>query len=290
MIWIIIIVVVLITLGVLTFLLPELNFTRAVASSQVSGPWDLSKGPSTVPASNQNIAGNFLSSQKSMFRIFYYVKGMPRTGNAIDSSVDSNSNYDEQTNTYKICRLSSTTTCTHPGFWPLVSFGSDFKIELLQAPDASRPGLAKTQLVIKTVSVTGSTTTNYIETFPLPDFPLQKWVMLTVSREGSTFDVYYNNQLQASVKTTNVPALSATDITVSAGTGIGQAQWLMSATNSITISDVAKDFSLNADTKGEPLQQIIPSFTGLSLCPSGNCFKGPSVRPANPLVAWQTSY
>jgi hypothetical protein len=286
MIWIIIIVVVLITLGVLTFLLPELNFTRALASSQVSGPWDLSQGPSTVPASNQNIAGNFLSNQKSMFRIFYYVKGMPRTGNAVDSSVDSNSNYDEHTNAYKICSLSQTATCTHPGFWPLVSFGSDFKIELLQAPDASRPGLAKTQLVIKTASATN----NYIETFALPDFPLQKWVMLTVSREGSTFDVYYNNQLQASIKTTNVPSLSATDIKVSEGTGIGQAQWLMSATNSVIISDVAKDFSLNTDTKGEPLQQILPSLTGLSLCPSGNCFKGPSVRPANPLVAWQTSY
>jgi hypothetical protein len=289
MIWIIIIVVVLITLGVLTFLLPELNFTRALESSQVSGPWDLSKGPTRVPASNQNIAGNFLSNQKSMFRIFYYVKGMPRTGNAVDS-VDVNSNYDQQTNTYKICTLSQGATCTHPGFWPLVSFGSDFKIELLQAPDASRPGLAKTQLVIKTASVTRSTTTNYIETFTLPDFPLQKWIMLTVSREGSRFDVYYNNQLQASIKTTNVPSLSATDITVSEGTGIGQAQWLMSATNSIIISDVAKDFSLNTDTKGQPLQQIIPSFTGISLCPSGNCFKGPSVRPANPLVAWQTSY
>jgi hypothetical protein len=285
MIWVIVIVVVLITLGILLFLLPELSFTRAVTSSKVSGPWDLSN-KDIVPATNQNIAGNFLSNQRSTLRIFYIVRGLPRTSRVVDAALTPS--YDSTTNTYGICTLTAAepTKCDHPEFWPLLSFGSDFRIELLQAPDASRQGAAMAQLVIKT----SSATKQYIETFPLPEFPFQKWVMLTLSREGSTFDVYYNNQLQASIKTSHVPSFSATDVTVSSGTGLGTAQWLTSSTNSVTISDVAKDYSLNTDTKGQPLQGMLPSLTGLNLCPSGGCFKGPSVRPANPLIAWQTAY
>jgi hypothetical protein len=76
------------------------------------------------------------------------------------------------TNNYDICD-NTNNQCVHKGFTKLLTFGSVFSIELLQAPDASRPNLPKTQVCIQTVKNTSTGNTNYIETFPIQPFPIQ---------------------------------------------------------------------------------------------------------------------
>jgi hypothetical protein len=145
------------------------------------------------------------------------------------------------------------------------------------------------EMCIRDRQTTNQTGKSYIETFPLPPFPQQKWVMLTLSHEGSKYDVYYNGQLAASIKTTNVPKPTATRLALSNGTFTGRASYLLSKTSAMSASEVASDYSTNTNTLGEPYDSLFPSLN-LNLCPSGNCFSGPSVRPSNPLVVWKSEY
>lgn len=171
----------------------------------------------------------------------------------------------------------------------MLKFDSSFFIELLQAPDASRPNLPKTQVCIQTTKNTTTGNTVYLETFPIPPLPLQKWVMITISREGHRFDIYYNDQLQASIKTTNVPYLTATNATLANRNIRGVAKYPKAEASFSTPQDVSADFSSLTDTRGEPLDSLLPVSLP-SLCPSGDCFSGPKVKPANPLVDWKTDY
>ena len=280
-IWLIAALVIIVTIYALAVF-----FTPKVTTSSSTGPWilDGNQGSTNQVTNNGPYVSNFLRNQSSSIRIFYYIQSLPRTASIYDTSTNT-ANFNSTTDSFDICD-NTNGACVHPGFAKLLQFDTSLWIELLQAPDASRPGLPKTQLCIQTTNQTGKP---YLETFPLPPFPQQKWVMLTLSHEGSKYDVYYNGQLAASVKTTNVPKPTATKLALSDGTFTGRASYLLSKTTSMTASEVSSDYSTNTNTLGEPYDSLFPSLN-LNLCPSGNCFSGPSVRPSNPLVVWKSDY
>ena len=271
---------------IITIYALNIFFTPKITTASDPGPWilDGNQGASSQVTNNHTYAANFLKNQSSSFRVFYYIQSMPRTAAVYDTTTNV-ANFNSTTDSFDVCD-NTAGTCVHPGFAKLLQFDTSLWIELLQAPDASRPGLPKTQLCIQTTDQTGK---SYIETFALPSFPQQKWVMLTLSHEGSKYDVYYNGHLAASVKTVNVPKPTATKLALSDGTFTGRASYLLSATTPLTASQVASDFKSNTDTLGQPYDSLFPSLN-INLCPSGNCFTGPSVRPSNPLVIWKSDY
>lgn len=291
--WLIAVGILILTFGLLAFVYPSAhNITfNTKYYSTTNETWDLKKKVTMTDISGATVDQ---ISQTNTFRIFYNIKTVPRTATTVDCTIPASTapNFDCTTNTYNICTVSSTNTCAHPEFMPLLSFGNSLWIELLQAPDASRQGLAKTQLCVQTMNFVNGQQVIYLETFPLPNFPLQKWIMLTLIREGPKFDVYYNNQLQASIKTTNAPYFTATSYTISPGImGLsGTATQIFQKAGAYTPDDVAADYATNTDTTGKPLLPTFTSFTGFSLCPSGNCFTAPTIRPANPLVTWSSPY
>lgn len=280
-IWFIAALVIIVTIYAFSIFL-----TPKVTTSSNPGPWilDGNQGSTTQVDNNGTYVSNFLKNQSSSFRIFYYIQSLPRTASIYDTTTNT-ANFNPTTDSFDICDATAG-TCVHPGFAKLLQFDTSLWIELLQAPDASRPGLPKTQLCIQTTNETGK---SYIETFPLPPFPQQKWVMLTLSHEGSKYDVYYNGHLAASVKTANVPKPTASKLALSDGTFTGRTSYLLSKTTAMTAAEVASDYANNTNTLGEPYDSLFPSLN-LNLCPSGNCFSGPSVRPSNPLVVWKSDY
>jgi len=271
---------------ILTIYALDVFFTPKITTSTDPGPWilDGNQASTNWVTNDATYVRNFLKNQSSSFRIFYYIQSLPRTASVYDTATNT-ANFNPNTDSFDVCD-NTNGACVHPGFAKLLQFDTSLWIELLQAPDASRPGLPKTQLCIQTTDQTGKP---YIETFALPPFPQQKWVMLTLSHEGSKYDVYYNGHLAASVKTTNVPKPTAIKLALSNGTFTGRASYLLSKTSAMTASEVASDYANNTNTLGEPYDSLFPSLN-LNLCPSGNCFSGPSVRPSNPLVVWKSDY
>jgi hypothetical protein len=279
--WFIAAFVVLLTLGILYLGIPSL----ATKSEGNDGPWDLSKGPA-IPTENTD---QFANSLNSSLRVFYYIDTLPRTNAALlDGSTPS---YNTQTNTFDICDKSTGNTCAHPGFVKLLNISDSFYIELLQAPDASRPGLPKTQFVIQTQSIQKVSNVNtlktYLETFTLPEFPIQKWVMLTVVRNGNRINIFYNNRLIFSKNTRYVPFILPGGGNFSVPQIRGTAKYLKTKDSITSQSEVNTDYSQIADTRGEPVEKLFEKMN-ITLCPSGTCFSGPQIRPANPLIEWSS--
>lgn len=281
-VWILAAVIALITLGVLVFFVPTLG----IKEEQTYGPWTLGTADAKLES---NIVTTFLGNLNSTLRVFYYVQSIPRTNTTFSYAQDMPPNFNSKTNTFDVC-VNSNGDCVHQGFIPLLKLGDSLMIEMLQAPDASRPGLPKTQLCIQTTRNTGTTNTTYLETFSLPPFPLQKWVMLTLVRRGNSFDVYYNDTLVATHRTLYAPNLIATAGTFADESVRGQTKYLMAKNEPQSASDVSSDYLRLANPKGEPYEPMFPALNLPMFCPSGDCFRGPQVRPANPLVDWRTNY
>ena len=194
-------------------------------------------------------------------------------------------------------------------------------LEVLPAPDAGRQGKVMTQLAVRTkttVDASGNPLVidasgarpnfkSVFEFLALPPIPTQKWVMVTISREGRRFDVYYDGNLVLSQKTLfNIATTSDTagiNVGNSAFSGYGAGfDFAGSVTSGL---EVSAKYSLRSDTRGAPRVSLPSDVTTIatnsagaatsgiklpSLCPTGGCFTGPTVRPAQPWLDWETSY
>jgi hypothetical protein len=281
-VWILAALIALLTMGILLFFVPTLG----IKEEQNYGPWILGTGDAKIASPFVTTFNNNLNSS---LRVFYYVKSIPRTNTSFSYGENVPPNFNSKTNTFDVC-VNTNGQCVHQGFIPLLKLGDSLMIEMLQAPDASRPGLPKTQLCIQTTRNTGTTNTNYLETFPLPPFPLQKWVMLTLVRRGNSFDIYYNDTLVATHRTLYAPNLNSTAGTFADTSVRGQTKYLMAKNEALSASNVRAEYLRLADPKGEPYEPMFPPLNLPMFCPSGECFRGPQVRPANPLVDWRTDY
>jgi hypothetical protein len=195
-----------------------------------------------------------------------------------------------------------------------MTIGDTCFLEILPAPDAGRQGKAMTQLAVRTkttvdasgnpliIDASGSRANfqSVFEFLTLPPIPTQKWVMITISREGRRFDVYYNDALVLSQKTLFNIAMTADTTGIIAGNSAfsGYCAGFDFKGDTISGSEVYATYSKLSDTRGAPYVNLptdanAPVTGGVtipSLCPTGGCFPGPTVRPAQPWLDWETSY
>ena len=187
--------------------------------------------------------------------------------------------------------------CVHSGYTPMFNLSDVAKLEILTAPDASRQGMAMSHLVIKTITKgAGGTPQVYIETLRLPPISLQKWIMVTVAREGRRFDVYYNDTIVLSQKTMYMPISDPSytnmkGVTSGSNTLKGELALMNLYNYRLSSLDVSAKYREYADTRGHPrIPQSITGNYSVNLCPSGGCFDMPVIKPASPMYEWTSSY
>lgn len=285
----------------------------------------------------------FQSSSSSCFQGFFYLETLQKTGIATPCTTSSTDDSLPNCNTgrYGLCACrgvnnNDCSNCDHKGYIPLVSMNDKvILLEVLGAPDASRQGKASVQLCVKTQSSgsledssgnplnpekypkdpTGRNIDDlhsgvYIETFVLPPIPFQKWIMITINREGRRFDIYYNDVLVLS-KLTSAPIYPTTisDAILVGNQMINGSTGFFSIYNtSQTASFIQNQYKTLTNTRGSPLFNEAPSdiaFTKLSLdrlstgvglpslpslCENGDCITSPSMPPSKPFYDWETNY
>jgi hypothetical protein len=187
--------------------------------------------------------------------------------------------------------------CVHSGYTPMFNLSDVAKLEILTAPDASRQGMAMSHLVIKTITKgAGGTPQVYIETLRLPPISLQKWIMVTVAREGRRFDVYYNDTIVLSQKTMYMPISDPSytnmkGVTSGSNTLKGELALMNLYNYRLSSLDVSAKYREYADTRGHPrIPQSVTGNFSVNLCPSGGCFDMPVIKPASPMYEWTSSY
>jgi len=282
---------------------------------------------------------NFQQNESCSFQGFFYLESLQKTGTTTPCTTSASDPTLPNCNTgrYSLCSCigANCSSCVHQGYIPIVDINNVIVLEGLGAPDASRQGKASVQLTIKTQS-SGDINDNsgnalnpvkyakdsagnssddtkseiYIETFVLPPLPFQKWTMITISREGRRFDIYYNNSLVLSKHTTaNIFHVSANKDIKVGNSRLNGSSGFFNIYNTIqSAKSIEEQYNSLTTTKGSPLFENNPpdiAFTKLSLdrlssgpglpnipslCSSGDCISSPHIAPAKPYYNWNTNY
>lgn len=334
--------------GLITFIIIFIFFTLYPIQTNVSklvqkeGPYNLNNIETKLYDDNSD----FIKNNSVTFQGFFYLENKQKSPMYTPCSTTDPSKPNCDTGRYALCSCeeSDCSKCDHKGYYPLINLNGVVIAEIMNVPDASRQGKALIQLKIRTQSSgrisdnsgntynpdmnsrdTGNTrdTLNssdeissnnlgkyqYIETFVLPNVPYYKWFMLTISREGRRFDIYYNDQLILSKYTsTNIYNDTVSNPTIKIGDRYldGQAGLITLYPNILSASDIATTYSSMINTRGSPLFKLttptfvlgtnVPSLDRLnqinvpSLCPSGDCLVKPTNPPSKPFYEWSTEY
>ncbi len=269
-------------------------FTTAKQNPLTNEPVLLEKG---VSVGSTNESQRFLRGNSSTFQLFTYIIPGQRTGQVTVCDTKPGGDPSCTTERYGLCACEKAdcTPCYHKAYSNLINIGNVVKIEVLTAPDASRPKQASAQLTVRTTGIPPGKTQTQInmETFALPTIPFQKWVFITISREGRRFDIYYNDSLVFSKRTQYSLDTSAGSSPILAGqadfTGVAVLPAVIDGR--MSIQDVAKSFKSKANTNGEPMiPMTLDIFKKINPCPGGACLRPPTVRPASPLYDWDSQY
>jgi len=296
----------LIILGVALYFI--LRPKTVLTTTLKKGPFSLSSKSDILTVSDFSsavIANSFYIDGQGTFQCFIFLDSFARTGGHVDCipssrttgslpSINDNSPSCD-TGLYPICKCSSINdcgNCTHEGYQTVFTIHGVYALELMNVPDASRPNAIGAQLTVRT-SNTGIT---QVETIPLPPIEHQKWVMLTITKNGRRIDVYYNNTLVSSSKLQNIPSTFSNDIPLNIGNTLlsGKIGALTFLPNHQSINDVSAEYAKSVNTRGDPNMFITtvssssydvkerPENSILSsLCLDGSCMTFPKIGEPN---------
>lgn len=333
--WVIVGLVLVAAVLLIFYYSPSLFKSSILATA--AGPFKLSSEAVVTTATQ---AESYYKGADGAFQGFVYLNALNRTGSYAPCGTNPNQPSCEN-GKFAPCTCDPSTgdcaVCAHPGYSSVINIAGVVGIEVLLAPDASRQGKAMAQLIVKTEGPpvtpagasgpsgpTGATPASrapsgnqlYIETFRLPDLTIQQWTMLTVSREGRRFDIFYNDKLVLSQKTMYMPVKEYTKtnlkgVTSGAKSLGGELCLVTLYAYRLNSMAVAGHYKSLADTRGTPLIAtkessdalgLVPSHAlsvmdtlstnlpSVRLCPEGGCFGGPAIRPATPLYDAITPY
>jgi hypothetical protein len=272
---------------------------NAQKQTTIKGPFKLQEGKEVADTkSSQIILSN---GNTGTFQAFVYPVMFQRTGQlslCSDGSTPQPGEPDCNSGRFGICACDKTdcSRCKHVGYVNLINISNVVRLEILNAPDASRRNAALVQLVVRTLRNNATTNDTEVveETIALPMIPLQKWTMITISREGRRYDIYYNASLVSSKRTEHVLDVGSAvgPILVGDKNMQGSIAYVDISDARSSASQVAYNYSRLADTTGQPyiMKGDIRLTDYIPVCDGGACLKGPSVRPSSPLMDWDTQY
>ena len=256
-------------------------------------------------------ANVYLKGGAGTFSCFIYLDNMARTGSAVDCGTRPNQP-SCATGLFDPCKCTSQidcTNCAHVGYKTLFSLYGVYRFEILNVPDASRPNSVSAQLVVQTETMGVSGRESYLETLSLPTLPLQKWIMITIGKEGRRVDVYYNDRIVSSSKMLHMIATMSPTGTICEGgadglSGVIAVMRMSEFAKPVPV--VAAEYTSLTDTRGRPLdiaddldaygttkRGMDTSEIVHNLCLDGSCLslpRFPSPGPEGPLYDLTSPY
>ena len=293
--------VIAIVLGLVLLAIALYYILRPTPQSTITtknGPFKLSSKTNALNASDfgsQAIANSFISDGQGTFQCFVMLDSLARTGSHVDCGVGPASPSCD-TGLYNICTCTAVAdckNCTHNGYQPLFTIHGIYTLEVMNVPDASRPNGVAAQLTVRTSTDKNGAEITQIETIDLPPLDHQKWVMITIAKEGRRVDVYYNNTLVVSNQMQNVISTrsgGATPLVIGDSLLSGQIGGLTFLPNRQSIDDISSTYAKATNTRGDPyifttsvagysysIQEKPASTIVQKLCLDGSCLSFPKL-------------
>ncbi len=151
------------------------------------------------------------------------------------------------------------------------------------------------QMRVNTVNPNGGSKE---EIFEVPSIPVQKWVYISILRDGRRFDVMYNNQIVASHRLQYYPRVMFSPVVIGSPMIVGSAIHIKMYNRRLNPTEVAEELNSLTDTNGTPnalrsIELPIPSFNISALktaCPPGSDCGTAYTAPKDRMKAWSTPY
>lgn len=292
---------------VIAFIIFWVYFTKLKKSKSDLGigPYILQQKPQV--ASSDTTKQVLSASNTGTIQGFVYPLQAQKSGTMTLCNPSGSANPGEpecSTGQYSLCKCigNNCSRCKHSGYVNVLNISNVIRLEILAAPDASRQNAAGAQLIVRTTGMgtpvvadasTPQTQILFEETIPLPNIPFQKWTFVTIAREGRRFDIYYNGEIVMSKRTQHVVDLRSAFGPVIAGDEnlIGKMALIESFPQKLTQQEVMAKYRQQSDTTGQPrINNPLNIYDYLPNCEGGGCITGPKMRPASPLLDWETQY
>lgn len=182
-------------------------------------------------------------------------------------------------------QLGDKTASTSTDYQSLMGVEGSFSLDI--SPKSS-------QLTVITANGIVNSITEHIQ---IPPLPLQKWVCVSILRDGRRFDIMYDDQIVASHRFEYFPKVVNSPLVVGNKSILGSGIHVLVAPYRLTPVEVSKQRAKLADMNGKPVGTgtafglpPIP-FTGIrSICFPGMPCDTISAPPGNALKAWSTPF
>lgn len=291
--------VVFIVLGLILLAVILYFILRPIQTSTTmkSGPFKLSSKQNVLEASDfssQALANSFAKDGQGSFQCFLMLDALSRTGEHVDCGVGANTPNCES-GMYPVCTcdtINDCRNCKHNGYQKVFTIHGIYTLEVMNVPDASRPNGVAAQLTVRTSNDTNGVQVTQVETISLPPIDRQKWVMITIAREGRRIDIYYNNSLVLSSKLLNVISTITNGTPLIVGDPLlsGQIGGLIFLPDRQSINDVSETYANSTNTRGDPTIFITtansltydvaarpPNSLAARFCLDGSCLSFPKL-------------
>ncbi len=153
---------------------------------------------------------------------------------------------------------------------------------------------SNTELVVYTTNTSATEPTR--EVISVPNFPAQKWIALTILRDGRRFDVMYNNKVVASKRLAYMPAYRSSPLTFGGPAVYGTFSQGRVFNYRLSLSDVRAELARTSNTRFASSTAPTPESTSfispldIFRCPGGVFCGKDTPPPKSPLQMWETPY
>ena len=133
-------------------------------------------------------------------------------------------------------------------------------------------------------------------TIPLPPLTLQKWVFISILRDGRRFDVLYDDKIVASHRIDVYPLSISNPLVIGDKALLGQAIHMFTKSSRATPNQISALRASYSDMTGQPPVKFplpflpIPFGTVQTACIPGMPCNPVSAPPSNALKAWSSRY
>jgi hypothetical protein len=173
---------------------------------------------------------------------------------------------------------------------PIMYVAGNWSFEISQGPSGLLDTNARLRVVTKNSS--GEATNQIME---LPSLPKQKWVCISILRDGRRFDIMYDNKIVASQRLQWYPVIISNPLRIGNKKLGGSAIHIIICDRRLTPSEVDRERLKYVDTNNMVIESNIidmsfPNIRLFSQCPPGLPCDPVTKPPRNNLLEWNTPY
>jgi hypothetical protein len=175
-------------------------------------------------------------------------------------------------------------------YTPVMYVAGNWSFEISQGPGGVLDTNARLRVTTKDSS--GTATDQLMD---LPSLPKQKWVCISILRDGRRFDIMYDNKIVASQRLESYPVVISNPLRIGNKKLGGSVIHIIIADRRLTPTEVDRERLKYVDTNNMVIESnaidiSFPNIRLFSQCPPGLPCDPVTKPPRNNLLQWKTPY